>query len=104
MEKQTEIQLAKGIDKKLDVIERHLQVLEIVQKKEPIGIFKIAELTKIPNTLVRNSLRALEFKKMIEPTRKGAVTTNKVSEVLDNLKTQLKDINNRTSKIIKRLK
>lgn len=84
------------LEKEVDMLERHLQVLRMVIRNEPIGIVKMSNETGYPHHKVRYSLRVLEEESLIEPSSQGAVTTehtkgfiedldNKVDEIIDQL-------------------
>lgn len=65
------------VEKEVDMMERHLEVLAHVRENQPIGIVKLASRTGFPNHKVRYSLRVLEEEGIIEPTEQGAVTTDR---------------------------
>ena len=73
----------------LDLLQRHVDMLRVVEENEPIGIIKLAEMLKLPQHKVRYSLRLLEQDGLIEATSGGARTTNKVKPFLGELKDQL---------------
>lgn len=64
------------VEKELDLLKRHLEILEITYKKGPIGMGEISEKTDIPKHKVRYSLRILEKENLIEPSKKGAIAKN----------------------------
>ncbi|HEB37387.1 MAG TPA: winged helix-turn-helix transcriptional regulator [Thermoplasmatales archaeon] len=91
--------LLDGTISDVKVLERHLKVLKAVMENEPIGIIKLSQKTGLPQHAVRYSLRVLEQEGLIEPSRSGAITTEKVHETigtiestLDDLVTTLKDL------------
>ena len=92
-----------GIEIKLNILQRHLQVLNTVQKNEPVGMWRLSELTGYPEHRVRASLRMLEQAGLIKPSRSGAVTTDAVPAAIALLKTELKDVNKTIDKLIKTL-
>lgn len=74
------------------MLQRHLEVLDLVLLNEPIGIINLAKLSKLPEHKVRYSLHFLEENGLITPTPKGATFTGdsiKLRRELDNLKKQL---------------
>jgi len=71
----------------IDMTFRHLLVLKAVKENQPIGIFKLSELLKLPNHKVRYSLRILEQAGLIRPSPQGAIVT----ERLEKLKKQVDD-------------
>jgi len=84
--------LTSVIETELDILKRHVDVLRTLQKKQPMGIIKLSEITNYPQHMVRYSLRILEQDGLIEPSPKGAVTTDKVSVTLHTLKETLDKI------------
>ena len=73
------------LEKEVDMLERHLQVLRMVIENEPIGIVKMSNETGYPHHKVRYSLRVLEEESLIEPSSQGAITTDRTSEFVDEL-------------------
>ncbi|PSP71547.1 hypothetical protein BRC80_05515 [Halobacteriales archaeon QH_9_66_26] len=73
------------LEKEVDMLERHLQVLRIVIESEPIGIVKMSNETGYPHHKVRYSLRVLEEETLIEPSSQGAITTERTAEFVDDL-------------------
>ncbi|MEM0160955.1 MAG: hypothetical protein QXV94_04585 [Thermoplasmata archaeon] len=81
------------------LIERHIEILNLVHKEGPIGIMKISEILKIPTHKVRYSLRIIEKEGLIAASIDGATVTYKVPEELikidkelDNLISIIKEI------------
>ena len=73
------------LEKEVDMLERHLQVLKMVIENEPIGIVKMSNETGYPHHKVRYSLRVLEEENLIEPSSQGAITTDRTMEFVDEL-------------------
>ncbi|PSP73940.1 hypothetical protein BRC86_07575 [Halobacteriales archaeon QS_3_64_16] len=73
------------LEKEVDMLERHLEVLRMVIDSEPIGIVKMSNETGYPHHKVRYSLRVLEEETLIEPSSQGAITTDRTSEFVDEL-------------------
>jgi predicted transcriptional regulator len=73
------------LEKEVDMLERHLQVLRMVIESEPIGIVKMSNETGYPHHKVRYSLRVLEEENLIEPSSQGAITTEDTVEFVDDL-------------------
>jgi predicted transcriptional regulator len=69
----------------IELLRRHVAVLRLVKRHEPVGIIKLSELSGIPQHKVRYSLRVLEQKGIIRPSPQGAVTTQKAEEFLRTL-------------------
>ncbi|SEO97687.1 Predicted transcriptional regulator [Halogranum amylolyticum] len=80
------------LEKEVDMLERHLQVLKMVIESEPIGIVKMSNETGYPHHKVRYSLRVLEEENLIEPSSQGAITTERTAEFVDELDDKLDDI------------
>lgn len=86
------------------LIKRHIEILNLVQKKRSIGIMKISEILKIPTHKVRYSLRILEKEGLIEASITGAKTTYKVPEELKNIDTNLDEMIERIKEIKTKIK
>ena len=80
------------LEKEVDMLERHLQVLRMVIENEPIGIVKMSNETGYPHHKVRYSLRVLEEENLIEPSSQGARTTERTEEFVDELDEKLNEI------------
>jgi predicted transcriptional regulator len=80
------------LEKEVDMLERHLQVLGMVIDNEPIGIVKMSNETGYPHHKVRYSLRVLEEENLIEPSSQGAITTEDTQEFVDDLDDKLGSI------------
>jgi len=80
------------LEKEVDMLERHLQVLRMVIDSEPIGIVKMSNETGYPHHKVRYSLRVLEEENLIEPSSQGAITTDRTAEFVDELDGKLDDL------------
>jgi predicted transcriptional regulator len=74
------------IEYELELLQRHVEMLKIIMKNEPIGIIKLSNLSKIPQHKVRYSLRILEQESLIQPSPDGAITTKKCKEFMPKLK------------------
>jgi predicted transcriptional regulator len=73
------------LEKEVDMLERHLQVLRMVIENEPIGIVKMSNETGYPHHKVRYSLRVLQEEELIEPSSQGAITTERTEEFVEDL-------------------
>jgi predicted transcriptional regulator len=80
------------LEKEVDMLERHLQVLRMVIENEPIGIVKMSNETGYPHHKVRYSLRVLEEENLIEPSSQGAITTDQTAEFVDDLDNKINHI------------
>ncbi|RRJ32019.1 hypothetical protein [Halocatena pleomorpha] len=85
------------LEKEVDMLERHLQVLKMVITNEPIGIVKMSNETGYPHHKVRYSLRVLEEEDLIEPSSQGAITTDRTDEFVSDLDGKLDEINEKLS-------
>jgi predicted transcriptional regulator len=83
------------LEKEVDMLERHLQVLQMVIENEPIGIVKMSNETGYPHHKVRYSLRVLEEENLIEPSSQGAITTEDTHEFVEDLDEKLDHIVNK---------
>jgi predicted transcriptional regulator len=84
--------LTNVIETEMDILKRHVHILQILQKSQPMGIIKLSEMTGFPQHMVRYSLRILEQDGLIEPSQQGAVTTEKVTTTINLLKKILGEI------------
>jgi len=80
------------LEKEVDMLERHLQVLRMVIENEPIGIVKMSNETGYPHHKVRYSLRVLEEENLIEPSSQGAITTEQTGDFVDDLDEKIDEI------------
>ena len=80
------------LEKEVEMLERHLQVLKMVISNEPIGIVKMSNETGYPHHKVRYSLRVLEEEDLIEPSSQGAITTERTEEFVGDLDNKIHGI------------
>lgn len=80
------------LEKEVDMLERHLQVLRMVIENEPIGIVKMSNETGYPHHKVRYSLRVLEEENLIEPSSQGAITTEETNAFIEDLDEKVDEI------------
>jgi predicted transcriptional regulator len=92
------------IEDELELLERHVKILRLVLKNEPIGIIKLSELSEIPQHKVRYSLRMLEQSDIIKPSPQGAVPTTKAKKFMDDLPKQLQNLKEKIKKTQKLVK
>jgi predicted transcriptional regulator len=78
--------LTKRLQTEMEILQRHVLMLQTIKSNEPIGIIRLAELLRHPQHKIRYSLRILEQEGLIRPSPEGAVTTEKVNEFLPQLK------------------
>ena len=72
------------LESEIEMLERHLEVLNAVVIGEPIGISKLSEMTGYSKYKVRYSLRILEQEGLIKPSPYGAITSSKIPEFVHN--------------------
>lgn len=87
----------------LDLLSRHISVLQVLQEKQPIGISEISEKVNHPQHKVRYSLKILEQEGLIEPSAGGAVTTENADEIIKRIKNTIIDVNTSYNDLLKRL-
>ncbi|WP_247731352.1 hypothetical protein [Halovivax limisalsi] len=80
------------LEKEVDMLERHLQVLKMVLENEPIGIVKMSNETGYPHHKVRYSLRVLEEENLIEPSSQGAIKTEETENFVEDLDGKIETI------------
>jgi predicted transcriptional regulator len=78
--------LTNKIESEIELLERHVKMLNAIMEHEPIGIIRLSELLDIPQHKVRYSLRILEQEGLINPSPEGAVTTEKLQTFFADLK------------------
>ncbi len=78
--------LTDGVESELELLERHIIILNVVIQNGPIGIMRMSEVTGIPNHRVRYSLRVLEHESLIIPSTSGAVATDEAREFIKGFK------------------
>ncbi len=83
------------IESEVEMLDRHLRVLRTVAADEPIGIVRLSKDLSIPDHKVRYSLEVLEEEELIEPTAKGAVTTEQLDAFADGANERLEDLRDR---------
>jgi predicted transcriptional regulator len=103
VEKNKRCVLTSVIETELGILKRHIHVLKVLQKNQPMGIIKLSELTCYPQHMVRYSLRILEQDGLIEPSPQGAITTDKVVDTIALLKKTLKTVSDTAGDLIKTL-
>lgn len=77
------------LQSEIELIGRHLEVILVVEKNQPIGIMKLSEILGIPMHRVRYSLKVLEQLGYIRASPSGAVATEKASELVENLDSEI---------------
>lgn len=84
--------LTSKIEGEIDLLYRHVQMLQAIMEHEPIGIIRLSEQLNIPQHKVRYSLRILEQEGLIQPSPDGAIITDRVQPFLDHLKEILESL------------
>ncbi len=84
--------LTKRIYDELELLSRHIRVLEVVMKKQPVGIIRMSQILGIEEHEVRRSLAALENNGFIKPTPNGAIIDGNIKDDLLELAEQLGEI------------
>ncbi len=97
-------QITNVAEKELNLLSRHINVLQTVKEHGPIGIIKLSKMTGQPQHMIRYSLRTLEKDGIIEPSPNGAIVTDKVHETLGTIESTLDDFTTRVDDLKKKLK
>jgi predicted transcriptional regulator len=100
---QDEIPLSKGFREELDLLGRHIRMLQFVQEHGPIGIIRLSALLGIPKHKVRYSLRILEREGFIHPSTEGARTTPKVKQLFASLQAILSEVQDEIAGLLESL-
>lgn len=77
------------LEKEVELMDRHIDILLRVIEDEPIGIMKLSNQGGYDHHKVRYSLRVLEEDELIEPSEQGAVTTERTEEFVSHLDKRL---------------
>lgn len=96
--------LAQGFRNELELLERHIRMLQFVEKHGPIGIIRLSTLLGVPKHKVRYSLRILEKEGFIRPSTQGAMTTEKVNVFFEQMKGLLSHVESEIHQIVGSLK
>jgi predicted transcriptional regulator len=83
------------LEKEVDMLRRHLEVLGMVIDSEPIGIVKMSNQIGYAHHKIRYSLRVLEEESLIEPSSQGAITTDQTSPFVDDLDGRIDAVSNK---------
>ena len=92
-------ELAERLVKEVEIFQRHIEVLSIINKNGPIGIIKLSEMTGLPHHKIRYSLRVLETEGLIKPSPDGAITTAKTEDFINQLENILKELLHKIERI-----
>lgn len=74
-----------NVAEEVDMLDRHLNVIQMVVDNEPIGIMKMSNELGYDHHEIRYSLRLLEEEDLIEPTQQGAITTDETETFIESL-------------------
>ncbi|NPA75785.1 MAG: hypothetical protein GXO25_06875 [Euryarchaeota archaeon] len=85
----------------LELLSRHIKVLEIVKEKQPIGIVRIAQELGVGEHEVRHSLGILEEMGFIKPTPNGAIIKGNIKDNVLKTAEILDDVS-QTAKVLKK--
>lgn len=77
-----------NLRREIELLERHITVLDLVLKNGPVGIIKLSAMSGLPQHKVRYSLRVLEHRGLIKPSQKGAIATKKAEGYREKLYTE----------------
>lgn len=102
-EQKKECVLTNMVKENLEIVNRHITVLKTLQRKQPTGIAELSKLSGYPRHKVRYSLKILEQEGLIEPSAKGAVTTEDVDRIIKRIRNTILDVNSAYDDLLKRL-
>ncbi|CCC40451.1 hypothetical protein [Haloquadratum walsbyi] len=80
------------LEKEVNMLDRHLEILRLVIDSEPIGIVKVSDQTGYAHHKVRYSLRVLEEENLIDPSGQGAITTKETNEFIEQIDSKLGEV------------
>lgn len=84
--------MLKKVKNDLELISRHIEVLEAVSDHQPIGIIKLSELLSKPQHRIRYSLRILESFGYIQASASGAIATSRADDLFIQMNDDIDDI------------
>ena len=91
------------IKNNIDLVGRHIAVLKTLQKKQPMGITELSEISGYPQHKIRYSLKVLEQEGLIEPSTRGAVTTENIDDIIARLKNTIHEVSMAYSELLNKL-
>jgi predicted transcriptional regulator len=92
--------LTKGFQEELELLGRHIRMLQFVERHGPVGIIKLSKLLGVPKHKVRYSLRILEQAGYIAPSTQGARATEKVPQFLERVDTMLNEVKRQVDDLV----
>ncbi len=81
--------LTDRMQRDLDLLRRHVSLLQTVEEEQPIGIIRLSELLGYPQHKVRYTLRVLEQEGLVRPSQEGARATDRANGFRGKLKSLL---------------
>ncbi len=97
------MRITSKLESEMEIVMRHIHVLNEVIKNQPIGIIKLSQILNLPEHKVRYSLRVLEQEKLIEPSPEGAKATKRSRKEIKTVKDILQGIINDAEEIIREI-
>jgi predicted transcriptional regulator len=88
----------------METLKRHISIIQTLLREQPVGIIRIAQVTKLPEHKIRYSLRLLEKQGLIIPSREGAILTPEFVEQRESLAADAKDIASELDSIYQTIK
>ncbi|MCL1978930.1 MAG: hypothetical protein FWG60_02060 [Methanomassiliicoccaceae archaeon] len=85
----------------IELIGRHIEMLKVTKRMQPIGIIRLSEELGIPKHKVRYSLRLLEKDGLIIATNEGAMVSDKYEEFMRGVSAQFESLIDRIETIKK---
>lgn len=76
----------------IELMKRHIEVMQAVVSSQPIGIMKLSEILDLPYHRVRYSLRILEQEGYIRASPAGAVATALAADLLNGLEGEVDEL------------
>ena len=76
----------------METLKRHISIIQTLLREQPVGIIRIAQVTKLPEHKIRYSLRLLEKQGLIIPSREGAILTPEFVEQRESLAADAREI------------
>jgi len=80
------------LEREIEIVGRHLRILNIIRNEGPLGIMKLSEKTGWEQHKIRYSLRLLEKEGLIRPTTEGAVVTPKTDKFIKEVRRVLREM------------
>ncbi len=90
----------RNLEKEIDLVLRHIRILQVLRTRGPLGIRRISAETGIAKHQVRYSLRVLERAGVLVPTSRGASLTVNVETYVEDLVQNLTELEERLSGIV----